>query len=202
MLINRVKSTLFAAAPLLAAGLLLTGCPQGDVGAPCNHGSVEAPSSKLVTFPALSCSDLLCVYGEEQTVPETACTTDDECNMSAGGDVQLFECVQPDPNASGSCKLSLDYVLERSMCSKTCSSDDDCNNTSLNNRPAVDDDETACNTGFSCTVLQKLGQFCCQRLCVCNDDLDTLDDLEEECEPNQGEAWLDCYGDEAMTTAG
>src|SRR5688572_33249047 len=60
----RVSSTPFAAALLLAGGLLLTACPQGDVGAPCNHGSVEPPSSKLVTFPALSCSDLLCVYGE------------------------------------------------------------------------------------------------------------------------------------------
>ncbi|NVB37845.1 hypothetical protein G6O69_08365 [Pseudenhygromyxa sp. WMMC2535] len=190
MLINRLKSSPFAAAAFFVGGLLLAGCSQGDVGAPCNHGTVEPPTSKLVTFPALSCSDLLCVYGEEQTVPETACSSSAECNSSAGGDAQIFECV------NNACRLSLDYVLERSMCSKTCSSDDDCNNTSLNNRPAVDDDETSCSTGFSCTVLQRLGQFCCQRLCVCRDDLDTLDDLEAECEPNTGEAWLECYGDE------
>lgn len=192
MLMSRIQSTLFAAAFLLTGGLLLTACPQGDVGAPCNHGTVAAPSSKLVTFPALSCSDLLCVYGEEKTVPEIACSDDFACN-EAGGD-NIFECVE------GSCKLSLDYVLARSMCSKTCQTDDDCNNTSLNNRPAVDDDETACASGFSCTVLQRLGQFCCERLCVCNDDLDTLDDLEEECAPNIGEAWQDCYGDDAMMT--
>ncbi|MFO7566701.1 MAG: hypothetical protein R6X02_28920 [Enhygromyxa sp.] len=191
---SRIQSTLFATAFLLAGGMLLTACPQGDVGAPCNHGSVEAPSSKLVTFPALSCSDLLCVYGEEKTVPQTGCSVDDECN--AAGGQNIFDCV------NGSCKLSLDYVLERSMCSKTCETNDDCNNTSLNNRPAVDDDETACATGFSCTVLQRLGQFCCQRLCVCNDDLDTLDDLEADCQPNVGEAWKDCFGSDAMTTGG
>lgn len=195
MLMSRIQSTLFATAFLLGGGLLLTACPQGDVGAPCNHGTVEAPSSKLVTFPALSCSDLLCVYGEEKTVPEIACEEDFQCNDQAGGE-EIFECDQ------GTCKLSLDYVLARSMCSKTCETNDDCNNTSLNNRPAVDDDETACATGFSCTVLQRLGQFCCQKLCVCNDDLDTLDDLEDDCQPNVGDAWQDCFGDEAMTTGG
>ncbi|NJK31014.1 MAG: hypothetical protein HC927_00620 [Deltaproteobacteria bacterium] len=190
MLISRVKTSLFAL-PLFASVMLLTACPQGDVGAPCNHGSVEAPSSKLVTFPALSCSDLLCVYGEEQTVPEITCETSQQCNDAANtGGENIFECV------TGACRLSLDYVLARSMCSKTCESDDDCNNTSLNNRPAVDDDETACRTGFSCTVLQQLGQFCCERLCVCNDDLDSLDNLEMDCEPNVGQSWIDCYGED------
>jgi hypothetical protein len=188
----RIQSTSFAAAFLLLGGLLLTACPQGDVGAPCNHGSVEPPASKLVTFPALSCSDLLCVYGEEKTVPQIQCTSDNDCNDTAGE--SIFECV------NSSCRLSLDHVLKRSMCSKTCETSEDCNNNSLSNRPTVDDDETACATGFSCTVLQRLGQFCCQRLCVCNDDLDTLDDLEERCRPNTGEFWLDCYGDNNQTT--
>lgn len=182
MLMSRIQSISFVAF-LLAGGMLLTACPQGDVGAPCNHGTVEAPSSKLVTFPALSCSDLLCVYGEEKTVPETGCSSDLDC---ATGGEDIFDCI------NGSCRLALDYVLRRSMCSKTCETDDDCNNTSLTNRPAVDDDDTACATGFSCTVLQRLGQFCCKRLCVCNDDLDTLDDLAEDCREGIGEAWKDC----------
>jgi hypothetical protein len=207
MLMSRIQSTLFdratsstsfVAALLFASGLLLTGCPQGDVGAPCNHGSVEAPSSKLVTFPALSCSDLLCVYGEEKTIPAVGCNNDLDCN-GAGGE-EIFECV------NSQCRLSLEYVLQRSMCSKTCNTNDDCNNSSLSNRPTVDDDETACATGFSCTVLQRLGQFCCQKLCVCNDDLDTLDDLQADCEPNVGEFWLECYGPgnnpDPMTTGG
>ncbi len=196
MLISRVQSTLFAALPLLTSALLLTGCPQGDVGAPCNHGSVEPPTSKLVTFPALSCSDLLCVYGEEQIVPAIACADAADCNEAANATEDIFECVEEE------CRLSLDYVLQRSMCSKTCESDDDCNNTSLNNRPAVDDDETACQTGFSCTVLQQLGQFCCEKLCVCNDDLESLESLEDDCEPHVGEAWIGCYGEENDGTGG
>lgn len=184
---SRIQSTLFAAAFLLTGGLLLTACPQGDVGAPCNHGSVEAPASKLVTFPALSCSDLLCVYGEEQTVPDADCETDLQCNDASGGNGEnIFEC------EAGSCRLSLQYVLERSMCSKTCATDEDCNNGSLSNRPTVDPDETACGTGFKCTVLQRLGQFCCDKLCVCSDDLPALDELEMDCTPNTGSAWLDC----------
>jgi hypothetical protein len=175
----------------------LTACPQGDVGAPCNHGTVEAPSSKLVTFPALSCSDLLCVYGEEKTIPDAMCTADTDCNLASGGDgANIFEC------ENGQCQLSLSYVLERSMCSKTCASDDECNNTSLSNRPAVDDDETACATGFKCTVLQRLGQFCCDKLCVCQDDLPALDELEQDCTPLTGDAWKDCNEADAGTSTG
>jgi hypothetical protein len=197
-------ATPFAAAFVLAGGLLLTGCPQGDVGAPCNHGSVEAPSSKLVTFPALSCSDLLCVYGEEKTIPEGVCEVDTDCNLMSGGDgANIFECEIPEGAEAGECRLSLTYVLERSMCSKTCATDDDCNNTTLSNRPTVDDDETACATGFKCTVLQRLGQFCCDKLCVCQDDLPALDELEQDCIPMTGQAWKDCNEEEEpMTTTG
>lgn len=191
---SRIHSILLTPV-LLLGGLLLQACQQGDVGAPCNHGSVDAPTSKLVTFPALSCSDLLCVYGEEQTVPPDTCSDNADCNSAAGTTENVFECVIT--NDVGACRLSLDYVLQRSMCSKTCDVDDDCNNGSLSNRPTVDDDETACELGFSCAVLQSLGQFCCEKLCVCNDDLDTVTNLAEDCEPNIGAAWLACYGPDA-----
>ena len=194
---SSILSKSLTAALILAGGLFLTACPQGDVGAPCNHGTVEAPQSKLVTFPALSCSDLLCVYGEEQTVPtNTMCSADIDCNAASGGNgANIFEC------ESGQCQLSLQYVLERSMCSKACTTDDDCNNTTLSNRPTVDEDETSCATGFKCTVLQSLGQFCCERLCVCRDDLPALDELEMDCQPQVGDAWKDCNEEEEMTTA-
>lgn len=202
MLSSRFLSSPFAAAFALVGGLLLTACPTGDVGAPCNHGTVEPPSSQLVTFPALSCSDLLCVYGEAPTIPEIGCKIDSDCNQ-AGGAGNIFECELPPGGGSGSCQLSLQYVLERSMCSKTCTSDDDCNNTSLSNRPSVDDDETACATGFKCTVLQRLGQFCCKKLCVCQDDLPALDELEQACIEPTGEAWQNCnQPKDMMTTTG
>lgn len=194
MLISRLQSTLFLAT-VAVGGLLAFGCSTGDVGAPCNHGQITAPPGRIVTFPALSCSDLLCVYGEERTVPEVDCATDADCNDAAGETDEVFDCVE------NSCALSLDYVLERSMCSRRCSSNDDCNNTSVGNRPAVNDDETSCQSGFSCTVIQSLGPFCCQRLCVCNDDLTgDNNELEQSCEPG-GEVFEDCFGgDQDMST--
>jgi hypothetical protein len=162
----------------LAVGLplLVLGCNQGDVGAPCNHGSVDPPSTKLVTFPALSCNDLLCVYGEEKVLPSVACAQDSDCN-NVGSD-QIFECVI-DGSGNGDCALSLDYVLQRSMCSKRCSTDDDCKNTKATNRPVAK--ETSCNTGFACARIQQLGEFCCEKLCVCNDDLPDTSELDLGC---------------------
>ena len=146
-------------------------------GAPCNHGTVEPPSTKLVTFPALSCNDLLCIYGEEQPIPPEPCGQDVDCNMPGEN---TFVC-EIDDEGIGACRLSLEYVLARSMCSKSCSSDADCNNEGLTNRPTVDDEETACEAGFSCTVLQELGEFCCEKLCVCKDELPDLQDLVDDC---------------------
>lgn len=153
---------------------LLSACPKGDVGAPCNHGDVEPPQSKVVTFPALSCNDLLCVYAEQATPPTTPCTKVEDCNDDSG--VVKFVCID------GGCEPSTTYVLERSMCSKTCSSDSDCQNGGITNQVLAK--ETNCQNGFSCVQIQKLGEFCCQKLCVCADDLSqsVVDQLAMECD--------------------
>ena len=174
---SRAKSPLLAAAQglLALATLTLTGCPNGDVGAPCNHGSVSPPSTFLVTFPALSCNDLLCVYGEDQSVPMVeGCGSDAECNELGGN---TFSCNLE----SGNCELSLDYVLDRSMCSKRCSTDADCTNSGAFDKPVVEDEDTNCTNGFKCVVLQEIGQFCCEKLCVCDDDLPNTASIEESC---------------------
>ncbi len=162
----------------------LTACPKGDVGAPCNHGRVEPPESKLVTFPALSCDELLCVYADETEPPAEACTVgatgDANCNSADRAKVR-FECVGTGEGTEGVCKLRNQYVLERSMCSKKCSSDSDCQSAGITNQVVVDD--TACQSGFSCARIQTLGEFCCEKLCVCKDDLSTAvaDDIEAAC---------------------
>ena len=170
----RAKSPLLAVVKTAAAlaALLLTGCPNGDVGAPCNHGRVNAPSSFLVTFPALSCDNLLCIYGEDKQATEADCMSHSECNPDGK---TAFQCID------GTCELSLDYVLERSMCSRSCSKDDDCKNNGAFDNNAVENDEPACTNGFKCVVLQELGQFCCQKLCVCDDDLPNLEMVNNDC---------------------
>ena len=167
----------------LSASLLLVavaGCPRGDVGAPCNHGGVEPPSSKLVTFPALACNDLLCVYADKETPPDGECNPgSNECNERAGTTIQKFECVRK-ATGDGKCVLSMDYVLERSMCSKKCSSDEDCRDAGPTKRALAA--ETTCGGKFKCARIQSLGTFCCDKLCVCEDDLGVSSELDEECE--------------------
>ena len=82
---NRTLALLRTAATLLGATLLvplLSACPKGDIGAPCNHGDVQAPEAQVVTFPALSCNDLLCVFAQKDEAPKIACKSDAECNTT------------------------------------------------------------------------------------------------------------------------
>ena len=158
---------------------LLGACPKGDVGAPCNHGSVDPPDSKLVTFPALSCNDLLCVYADEAKAPALDCQSDADCNVADPDNKGRFACVD------NSCQLSLTYVLGRSMCSRRCEVDDDCKDGGPTDK--VEFEGNACNGEFKCVIIQQLGEFCCEKLCVCEDDLSiaTADKLKADCESGQ-----------------
>lgn len=167
-----------ASASALVLVPALTGCPKGDVGAPCNHGDVNPPDSKLVTFPALACNDLLCVYADERQAPDRNCNTSADCN---DGGSTIFDCVST-PSGNKECRLSMDHVLERSMCSTECSTDDDCKNGGPGKK--VVDDDSACDLGFKCARIQELGEFCCTKMCVCEDDLGQ-NDLDELCGSNR-----------------
>jgi hypothetical protein len=169
-MLRLVRSTSIAA--LLMVPLFLTGCPRGDVGAPCNHGRLEPPRTKLVTFPALACNDLLCIYADEAEAPSDACSSDSDCNQ-AGDDRFRFECV------NSRCRLRSSYVLDRSMCSKRCDSNSDCQDGGITQRNLAS--ETQCREGFSCARIQGLGKFCCEKLCVCNDDLGSTAVLDSDC---------------------
>ena len=52
------------------------------------------------------------------------------------------------------------------LCTATCSSDDDCDGQTS---AAADQ----CHSGFACLVATTVGDFCCERLCVCKDFVDT-----------------------------
>lgn len=163
---------------LALATLGLSGCPDSDVGSPCNHGAAFVPQSQAITFPALSCDHLLCVYAEDTEPPSEGCSSDAECNQ-AGSDAK-FVCTD------GRCELDQRHVMERSMCSQTCEVDEDC---------AGGDPGSACGSGFACARIQALGDHCCQKLCVCRDDLDVASAavLETEC---SADAALGCCDQE------
>ncbi len=158
---------------LLALGA--GGCTKGDVGAPCNHGQIDPPETKVVTFPALSCNELICVYGDADEPPERTCSSDDDCNSGGLNDIRKFSC---DLERS-QCQLSSKYVLERSMCSRRCSDDKDCADDGLNKVRA---ENTECKSGFACQRIQGFGSLCCEKLCVCKDDQTASDaKLDEAC---------------------
>jgi hypothetical protein len=140
---------------VVALALLCVGCPRSDVGAPCNHGQLDPPRTPTVSFPALACDQLMCVYANADEPPAAPCESDTDCN--AAGAPERFECI------AGACQVSATHVLSRSMCSQRCESDADCEDG---------DRSTACETGFRCARIQSLGDFCCEKLCVCRDDLD------------------------------
>jgi hypothetical protein len=176
----------------VAAFALVGACAPGDVGAPCNHGRIQPPQSKLVTFPALSCDELLCIYADEEETPSIGCTPgvegNSQCN-SVDPSRDRFECVSSTADPSrGVCRLRIDYVLERSMCSKKCSSNDDCKDGGIDKKVVVED--TQCQTGFECARIQSLGEFCCAKLCVCRDDLG-VSDLDQKCESGTQENCCD-----------
>lgn len=159
-----------SATPWLGAALGLccaVGCSQSDVGAPCQHAQRDVPTEPVISFPSLACDQLLCVFAETINAPPDPCASDADCAEMAGG-VDTFVC------EDGQCSAAQDAVLERSMCSTTCDSDDDC---------ASFVDGTTCEAGFTCAPLMALGDFCCQKVCVCRDGLDvaTADRLEEAC---------------------
>ncbi len=146
--------------------LLLVACPQSDVGLPCNHGPGFIPQSQTITFPALTCDHLLCVYAEDVEPPGLECSDSADCNEVTGE--RQFRCEE------GSCVLDQEYVMNRSMCSLSCESDGDCQGGEA---------DTSCKSGFTCARIQGLGDHCCEKLCVCRDDLDqaTANQLEQEC---------------------
>lgn len=150
----------------LAAFVGLCGCAQDDLGAPCNHSVLATPREPVITFPALACDELLCVYGERVVEPAGVCTSDSDCEVP--GSTGVFECVEQ------ACRVRNEHVLERSMCSQYCGDDNDC-------ADAVSD--TTCKTGFACAPLMSLGEQCCQKVCVCRDNLDvaTTDTLAQAC---------------------
>lgn len=157
---------MFKRAALVLAPLLLAACPQSDVGRPCNHGPGFVPQDQTITFPALTCDQLLCVYAEDAEAPAEQCDQDADCN--ADSTEQKFRCEE------GSCILDQTYVMNRSMCSQSCEADADCQGG---------DPDSSCSRGFVCARIQGLGDHCCEKLCVCQDDLDvaTAQRLEAEC---------------------
>ncbi len=90
-------------------------------------------------------------------------------------------------------KICLKYPIQEAlppggentpMCSARCESADECERVS----------DSPCQQGFTCGVATPLGDFCCEKLCICKDFLD--DDSDEVPVP------LACKSNEARVAMG
>ncbi len=121
----------------------------------------------LVTPMAAACDGDPCIMALAMFPPSTPCTDDAACNVN-GFYPNEYRCEQ------GACVIDEAFVLERSMCAPTCESSADCK---------AFDEDTTCVTGFSCSFVAADGPLCCQKQCVCNDDLGSAasTELERDC---------------------
>jgi hypothetical protein len=152
------------AATLLGALLLvplLTACPKGDVGASLQPRRRAAAGQQGGHVPGAELQrPALRVYADSSKAPDDPCTRRRDVQTRPTGEQNRFQC------HSGNCKLSSTYVLERSMCSRTCARPTTTARTAASARRSRPRRATA-TPGFSCTEIQKLGEFCCRKLCVC-----------------------------------
>jgi len=55
-------------------------------------------------------------------------------------------------------------------CTSDCSSDDDCADGETRGSSGTD---KRCKTGYACAVATTVGDFCCRRMCICHDFVET-----------------------------
>jgi hypothetical protein len=85
------------------------------------------------------------------------------CEIRAGGDDrQSTTLTSPALECEG--RTCIKHDQGPSLCSASCSTDDDCSNV----HPAG---AALCRTGFTCVAPVAVGDFACHRFCVCRDNL-------------------------------
>jgi hypothetical protein len=135
----------------------------GDVGAPCELDVV--PEAYTLDLYDAECGSGMCLFASStQANPSEACTTSADCHGFPNGVI----CGE-----SGFCQLDPDYIIAKTMCTDTCVEDSDC----------VAVDGSACQSGFVCAPIARLGEACCQPVCACRDDFDEAgaEYLEAQC---------------------
>lgn len=145
-----------------------------DVGEACDHAGAQAGAGPVVTTPDPGCDAGICIYADEDEPPAIDCVPGGtSCNdVSANPAANKFECVAR-PDGGGRCVIRQDYFLSRSFCSKVCVSDDECRDSAVG--------DTACEAGFLCARVARSGDLCCEKTCVCADDLGVTTDLDQMC---------------------
>jgi hypothetical protein len=127
-----------------------TGAPASPIlGAPCDHGGDLGFDGDFHVSRDEGCADGICSYVVSPRPQD--CVVDADCG--AYPEPGAYVCV------AGECVTSEAYRRERSMCSQTCETDQDCLPVDLS---------TTCAVGLACVIASP---DCCEKLCLCLDDL-------------------------------
>lgn len=146
---------LVIAAGFAAVGMVIGSCLGlgGDLGEACP--GAEAVPGPQIAHPVEACSGEWCLYADVSEPPVGTCVSDADCNQ-VHPTIERFRCQE------SVCVMSPAYVSERSMCSRRCDEDADCDEGLA--------DESNCQSGFLC-VPNTTANHCCVKLCACADDL-------------------------------
>lgn len=162
-----------------------SGAPDsGRIGSLCEHNYEDAleedptegepdpgpplgVEATLITDDIPGCAGDFCVYSSPGGGPPASqCSDDRDCADESGH----YYCDLEESR----CLVKPEILEQRSFCSAACEADTDC----------ADADTSGCTSGFVCRQMIALGENCCQKVCVCADDVDvaTSQELEAECE--------------------
>ncbi|MCY1059078.1 hypothetical protein [Nannocystis sp. SCPEA4] len=129
-----------------------------EYGASCQLlGVPESVQSKAISLQP-DCAGGICVFQFEDTPPP--CSDDSDC-------------AAPWPTCDGNfCDLDQDFVAASSRCTQNCQEDADC--------PAI----PGCASETVCAPATLLAPLCCEKVCLCRDDLNigATADLENLCQ--------------------
>ncbi|HEY2902945.1 MAG TPA: hypothetical protein VGL59_20350 [Polyangia bacterium] len=92
--------------------------------------------------------------------------TDDGGSSTAGANATISGEVLACPSRICILPAALLSTDDGAYCTAECSTDDDCSDGELNSGAA---DDKRCHHGFVCGVATEVGDFCCQKLCICRD---------------------------------
>ncbi|MBZ5710756.1 hypothetical protein [Nannocystis pusilla] len=131
---------------------------EGEYGASCQLlGVPESVQSKAISLQP-DCAGGICVFQFEDTPPP--CSDDSDC-------------AAPWPTCDGDfCELDQNFVAASSRCTQNCEEDADC--------PAI----PGCASEAVCAPATLLAPLCCEKVCLCGDDLSlgATADLENLCQ--------------------
>lgn len=144
---------------LAALALCASACSEDQrVGRRCIINQVAGSGDVVINSTALECPTRTCLMMPNQ--PQDPVT--EQCDENNPG-----TCSGQKVCVNNECRAASEF---KGFCTAACSSNDDCDGETSSNTS-----DRKCARGFVCATPAAVGDFCCQRFCVCRDFLNIPD---------------------------